>query len=514
MQLARVAATHAEVGATRSRKAKAEALAALLAEGRGLRRILVPWLSGELPQGKVGVGYAALREVHTVPPAVEATLTVEGVDRQLSVLQAIAGKGSKARRHEALVALFGAATAPEQRLLMELLSGELRQGALAGVMAEGVAQAAEVPVAAVRRAAMLSGDLAKAALAAFEGVEALQAFRLTPGTPVQPMLAQTASDPADALEQLGEAWFDLKLDGARVQVHRDGDSVRVVSRQLLDVTHAVPEVVEAVRALPVRRLILDGEVLSFLGDGRPPPFQDTMRRFGRRLDVARLRAEQPLRPFFFDVLMLDDEPLIDAPQAERRAVLEGLLPEAQVVPGLRTADAGVATDFLRQVLEQGHEGLMAKAPDSLYEAGARGAAWRKIKPAYTLDLLVLAAEWGSGRRKGFLSNLHLGCRSPDGPVMLGKTFKGLTDALLAWQTEQLLAREVRREGHVVVVRPELVVEIAFQDVQASPRYPAGLALRLARVKRYRDDKSPDAADDLALVRQIHEGRAPLALRLR
>jgi len=512
VNLQRVVATSAEVGATRSRKKKAAALAALLAEGRGLRRIVVPWLSGVLPQGKIGVGWAALRAVRGTAASAESTLTVEEVDEALTALGAIAGKGSKARRHEALVALMGRATEAEQRFLAELLSGELRQGALAGVMAEGVAEAAGVDATRVRRAAMLSGDLAAAALAAFEGDAALDAFRLEPGRPVQPMLAQTAADPAEALSQLGEALFDVKLDGARVQVHRDGDQVRVVTRALRDVTRAVPEVVEAVRALPVRRIVLDGEVLCWRGD-RPQPFQVTMRRFGRSLDVARMREEQPLSPHFFDVLMVDEEPLIDAPLRERRAVLERLLPPGQVVQALHTADADEAQRFLRATMEAGHEGLMAKALGSSYEAGARGAAWRKIKPAYTLDLLVLAAEWGSGRRKGTLSNLHLGCVGPDGPVMLGKTFKGLTDELLAWQTEQLLAREVRREGHVVVVRPELVVEIAFNEVQESPRYPGGLALRFARVKRYRPDKTAAQADTLALVRQIHEGRAPLELRL-
>jgi DNA ligase-1 len=513
MLLHRLAQTHQAVGATRSRKKKAATLAQLLAEGRGLRRVLVPWMSGVLPQGKIGVGYAALRDVRDTPAAAEPSLTVTGVHEALSALQAISGKGSKARRHEALTALFAAATPPEQRLLAELLSGELRQGALAGVMVEAVAEATQTPVDKVRRAAMLSGDLAAAALAAFDGEQALDAFRLQPLRPVQPMLAQTAADPAEAIEQLGEAWFDLKLDGARVQVHRDGPTVKVVSRQLLDVTASVPEVVAIARALPVQRVVLDGEVLSMLDDGRPAPFQQTMRRFGRKLDVERMAAEQPLHTFFFDVLLVDDRELIDEPLAERRRVLEGLVPPQTMVPGLRTDDPQVATDWLRKALEDGHEGLMAKAPSSTYEAGARGASWRKIKPAHTLDLLVLAAEWGSGRRRGYLSNLHLGCRGPEGPVMLGKTFKGLTDELLAWQTEALLARETHREGHVVHVRPELVVEIAFQDVQASPRYPAGLALRLARVKAYRTDKGPGDADDLELVRAIHEGRAPVELRL-
>jgi len=513
MKLARVVQTHLTVGATRSRTAKAEAVAELLVEGRALRSVIVPWLSGQLPQGRIGVGWAALRDTADEPAATEASLSVRQVDDALTELASIGGKGSKKRREVALRSLLGQATPAEQQFLRELLSGELRQGALAGVMVDAVARAAEVRAKAVRRAVMLSGDLVAASLAAFEGGEALEAFRLEPGRPVQPMLAQTAADPSEALQKLGEAFFDLKLDGARVQVHRVGDDVKVVTRQLRDVTAAVPEVVEAARALPVREIVLDGEVVAWRGDGRPHAFQTTMRRFGRRLDVAAMREELPVKASFFDVLLVDGEPLIDAPQDQRRALLERWVPEEQVVPGLRTRSADEASRFLRTALEQGHEGVMAKDPTSVYSAGARGAAWLKVKPAFTLDLLVLAAEWGSGRRRGWLSNLHLGCRGPDGPVMLGKTFKGLTDELLAWQTEALLAREVRREGHVVWVRPELVVEIAFNEVQDSPRYPAGLALRFARVKRYRPDKSPDDADDLALVRTIHEGTAPLSLRL-
>ena len=514
MKLAAVVAASQAVAATRSRKKKAAALAALLQEGRALRSVLVPWLSGELPQGRIGIGWATLRAVGEVPPAGEATLGVSEVDEAFGAMADISGRGSKARREAALAALLARATPAEQAFLRALLSGELRQGAQAGVVAEGVAEAASVPAPAVRRAAMLSGDLVAAALAAFDGAEALGAFRLEPGRAVQPMLAQTAADPGEACEQLEEPFFDVKLDGARVQVHRVGDDVRVVSRQLGDVTAAVPEVVEAVRALPVRQIVLDGEVLAWRADGRPHPFQTTMRRFGRKLDVAAMREQLPLRASFFDVLLIDDEPLIDRPLSERRAQLERWVPEDQVVPGLHAPSADDARSFLRQALERGHEGVMAKEWGSPYEAGTRGAAWRKVKPAFTLDLLVLAAEWGSGRRKGWLSNLHLGCRGPDGPVMLGKTFKGLTDELLAWQTEQLLARQTRREQHVVHVRPELVVEIAFNEVQESPRYPAGLALRFARVKRYRLDKSPDEADDLELVRSIHEGSAPLSLRLR
>ncbi len=510
MKLARVVQTSEAVTSTRSRNAKTAQLAELLADApQPTLEVVVPWLAGELRQGRIGVGYAALGEVRGTPPAASSSLTVEDVDHGVQALAGIAGAGSKARRLAALRELLSRATRAEQAFLVALLAGELRQGALAGVMAEAVAQAAGVPAAEVRRAAMLTGDLVGPALAAFTGgVGALAAFRLEVGRPVQPMLAQTAEDPADALARLAAPRLEAKLDGARVQVHRQGDRVEVFSRQLRPVTAAVPEVVEAVLALPVEEVVLDGEVLALSADGRPHPFQTTMRRFGRKLDVARLRASLPLTPFFFDLLHVDGQTWVDRPLEERAAVFDALLSEALRVPRLDEPDAAGAEAFLGRVLDAGHEGVMAKDGGSAYEAGHRGAAWLKIKPAWTLDLVVLAVEWGSGRRKGWLSNLHLGARDGEGGfVMLGKTFKGLTDELLAWQTEQLLAREVRRDGHVVYVRPELVVEIAFNDAQASPRYPGGLALRHARVKHFRPDKAPSEADTIATVRAIHEGRA-------
>jgi DNA ligase 1 len=513
VKLGEVVAASEAVASTRSRLKKSAALAALLrGKEPALLEIVVPWLGGELRQGRIGVGYAALSEAGKTPPAAEAALEVEAVDAELTRIGGLSGPGSTRARKAALAALFGAATLAEQRFLGPLLAGELRQGALVGVMAEAVAQAAGVDAGTVRRAAMLSGDLVAAALAALEGgVEALAAFDLQVMRPVQPMLAQTAEDVGAALASLpAPVRFEVKLDGARIQVHRRGEAVSVWTRALLPCTDAVPEVVELVRGLPVDEIVLDGEVLALQPSGRPHPFQVTMRRFGRKLDVEAQRADLPLTPVFFDVLQVDGEVLVDRPLAERVAAMARVLPEAARVAAVETADGEVAGAFLREQLARGHEGVMAKGLRTPYEAGSRGAGWLKVKPAWTLDLVVLAAEWGSGRRKGWLSNLHLGAREASSGrfVMLGKTFKGLTDEVLAWQTEALLAREVRREGHVVHVRPELVVEIAFNEVQASPRYPGGVALRFARVKGYRPDKSAAEADTIQQVRAIFAGAAP------
>jgi DNA ligase-1 len=337
----------------------------------------------------------------------------------------------------------------------------------------------------------------------------LELFQLEVLKPIAPMLAQTAADPKDALEQLGgEAAFEWKMDGARVQVHKSGDLVRIYTRSLNDVGDAIPEVVELVSGLPAKELILDGEALAFDASGRPHPFQVTMRRFGRKLDVGRLRAELPMRAVFFDCLFFEGQSLVDWPFRERFRMLAKAVEEPLRVPQLVTSSADDAQSFYESALAAGHEGVMAKAPDSTYEAGNRGASWLKIKRAHTLDLVVIAAEWGHGRRTGKLSNLHLGAFDPATGeyVMLGKTFKGLTDAMLDWQTKELLARETRREGIMVFVQPELVAEIAFSDLQASPRYPGGLALRLARVKRYRDDKTAEQADTMPAVRRIFEAQ--------
>ncbi|MGH6918925.1 MAG: ATP-dependent DNA ligase, partial [Geminicoccaceae bacterium] len=449
------------------------------------------------------IGYAALRAARAKTAASAPALTLAELDATLERIVEVRGKGAAGERARLLQALFGRATEQEQDFLLRLLLGELRQGALEGLMVEAVAKAAALPVADVRRAVMVSGDVGTVAEAALgEGVAGLQRFAITLFRPLQPMLAQPAESIADALGRLGRAALEYKLDGARIQVHKAGDEVRVYSRRLNEVTGAVPEVVEAARALPARSAILDGEAIALRPDGRPQPFQITMRRFGRRLNVAALRAELPLAPFFFDCLALDDQPLIDRPAAERFAALEAAAPAPLLMPRLVTDREEQAQAFAARALAHGHEGIMAKALDAAYAAGARGSSWLKIKPTHTLDLVVLAAEWGHGRRKGWLSNLHLGARDEAGFVMLGKTFKGLTDALLTWQTEQLLAREIARDAWTVHVRPELVVEVAFNDIQASPHYPGGMALRFARVKRYRPDKRAGDADTIDMVRAI------------
>jgi DNA ligase-1 len=392
--------------------------------------------------------------------------------------------------------------------MTRLIAGDLRQGALEGVLVEAVARAAGVPPSRVRRAAMLAGALPPVArVALIEGEAGLSRFLLRPFQPVQPMLADSAVDVGQAMAVLGDASLEYKLDGARVQVHKVDDDVRVFSRSLRDVTAAVPEVVELVRGVSAREIILDGEAIALAPGGAPHPFQITMRRFGRKLEVERLRAELPMTPFFFDALYVDGDPLVDEPLGRRVGVLTDRLPASSVVPRIVTASPADADAFARQALAAGHEGVMAKAVDGVYAAGRRGGAWLKIKQAHTLDLVILAAEWGSGRRRGTLSNLHLGARDDQGVgtlgfVMLGKTFKGLTDAMLAWQTSQLLALEIARDGRTVFVRPELVAEVAFNDVQVSPQYPGGLALRFARVKQYRPDKTAADADTFSAVQQI------------
>ncbi len=441
-----------------------------------------------------------------MPPAEIATLTLPEVDATFGAVAGVSGAGAARRRVELLRQLFGRAVADEQTFLVRLLFGELRQGALEGVLVDAVAKAAGLPAARVRRAAMLAGDLAPVARAAIAGGEAaLGAFSLQVLQPVQPMLADSAPDVEAALADLGDATIEYKLDGARIQVHKSGDEIVVFSRALRLVTPAVPEVVEAVRAMPARSAILDGEVIALRPDGTPRAFQDTMRRFGRRLDVNALRAELPLSPVFFDLLHVDGQDMLDLPQRDRFAAMASRLPSSLVIPHIVSPTPDQAVAFVDRAAAQGHEGVMAKAREAAYAAGSRGASWLKVKSVRTLDLVVLAVEWGSGRRQGWLSNLHLGARDPIGGgfVMLGKTFKGLTDATLAWQTDALLALEVARDDYVVYVKPELVVEIAFNDVQTSPHYPGGMALRFARVKRYRPDKRAAEADTIDEVRRIH-----------
>jgi DNA ligase-1 len=492
--------TSAAVAATRSRSAKIEALSACIARMRPDEAAAgVGFLAGEPRQRRLGVGWASLRDLP--PAAAAATLAVPDVDAAFERLAGLAGPGSQAERRRALADLFGRASGPEQEFLRRLMLGDLRQGALQSIVTDAVARAASIPQAEARRALMLLGDAGELArIALSDGAEGLRMVRLEVGRPVHPMLAGTAPDLDAAFERIHPAAIEWKLDGARVQVHRRGNDVAVYTRSLDEVTGRVPEVVEAVRDLAADLLVLDGEVIALRPDGRPQPFQVTGSRFGSRTSEELLRRT-PLTPFLFDVLHADGDDLLDLPYEQRSARLAAAVPEPLRVPRVvaRTLEDAVA--FQAEALARGHEGVLVKALDAPYAAGRRGAGWIKVKPRITLDLVVLAAEWGHGRRKGWLSNLHLGARADDGSgyVMLGKTFKGLTDELLAWQTERLLALETSREGITVHVHPELVVEVAFDGVQTSPRYPGGVALRFARVLRYRDDKGAGEADSLAAV---------------
>jgi DNA ligase-1 len=506
MMLQELAALSAALAATRSRSEKTRMLAELLrALAPAERGTAVAWLAGVLPGGKLSLGPATVYAAKP-PPAAVATLTIGAAASELDALREVSGRGSALRREQALARLFGAATAAEQQFLAGLLLGELRQGALEGVMADAIAAAADVPAAEVRRALMLAGGMAAVANAALEaGSAGLQQFRLTLYEPLVPMLASPTAGVETALATLQSAVLEYKLDGARVQIHKGPAGTRVYSRTGRDVTASVPEIAAAIAALPAATAILDGEVLVLTPEGHPRPFQDTMRRFGRKLQVADMREALPLSLFCFDCLHVNGEDLIDRPLAERHEQLALAVPAQLNVPRLVTSGREPAQAFLAAALAQGHEGIMAKDPASRYEAGSRGAAWLKIKVAHTLDLVVLAAEWGSGRRQGWLSNLHLGARDLHGGfVMLGKTFKGLTDEVLEWQTQKLkaLAIDPAARDYVVAVRPELVVEIAFNELQTSRRYPGGLALRFARVIRYRPDKRPEDADTIETVRAI------------
>ena len=516
--LADLVGTSQRVRATSSRLAKVRELAAFL-------RLLSPdevdiavlYLSGETPQGRSGLGYANLRSAADASAAADRpSLSIATTHEALEAIAAIRGAGSAARRAQSLQALLARATADERDFLLPLLVGELRQGALAGVMLDAIAAAAQLPVANLRRAAMHSTSLGAVARAALvEGPEALAKFQLELFSPVAPMLAQTAADVGEALAELsGQVIFEWKMDGARIQLHKRGAEVRLYTRALNDVTSALPEIVETARALIQHELMLDGEAIAFDANERPLPFQITMRRFGRKLNVEELRQTLPIRAFFFDCLYMDGKSIADSTTQQRFHALEQAVPASLRVPRLVTSSEDSAREFYEAALAAGHEGVMAKSPQAPYEAGNRGASWLKIKRAHTLDLVVIAVEWGSGRRTGKLSNLHLGALDPATGeyVMLGKTFKGLTDEVLEWQTRELLAREIRRDQYTVYVRPELVVEIAFSDLQVSPRYPGGLALRLARVKRYREDKRVDEADTMQSVRRIFElqGGSPSA----
>ena len=505
--LADLVDTSQRVGENAARRTKIARIAEFL---RGLAPeeidIGVSYLAGVTRQGRSGIGYALLRDARPNSNSEVPVLTLTEVDATLDQIARASGPGSIAERTRHLSTLFGRATAREQEFLARLLIGELRQGALEGLMIEAVAAAADVPAETVRRAAMVAGGItAVAASALTQGAAGLSRYAITLFQPLAPMLAQPADDIADAMARIPMAAFEWKLDGTRVQVHKSGESVRIYSRTGNDVTAAAPEIVSAVRSAQAQALILDGEAIALKPNGAPYPFQDTMRRFGRVLDIEAMRATMPLSVFFFDCLRRDDRDLVSTPAAERFEAMAAALPSALLIPRLVASEISAAQAFYDDALEHGHEGVMVKALDASYDPGARSALWLKVKRSHTLDLVVLAAEWGHGRRQGWLSNLHLGAIDPASGefVMLGKTFKGMTDTMLAWQTEELLKREVAHDDWTVRVRPELVVEITFNDLQASPRYPGGLALRFARVKGYRPDKKAQDADTIKTVRAIY-----------
>ena len=509
MLLADVVAASAAATATRSRLAKTAAVAdALRAAGPQDAATVAAYLSGVLPQRRVGVSWRGLSVLPVA--ASSATVTVAEVDTALTAIGALAGTGSAGARATAVGALFGRLTAPEQDYLRALVTGQVRQGALDGVMLGAIAAAAELPESEVRRAVMLAGHAGPVAAAALSGgAKALAAIRLEVGRPLRPMLAASAPDIDAAWAQVGDTTqgviVDGKLDGIRLQAHRHGDDVRLFTRSLDDITDRLPEVVEAVLDLPVESVVIDGEAIALDPSGRPRPFQETASRTMSSTGVAELRARVPVTPYFFDLLHVDGQDLLELQAIERFARLAQIVPASTLVPRMTATTSAAAGEFFSRLVREGHEGVVVKAPSAPYAAGRRGAGWIKVKPRHTLDLVVLAVEWGSGRRQGWLSNIHLGARDPDsgGFVMLGKTFKGMTDEMLAWQTERFTELAVGgTEGHVVALRPEQVVEIAFDGIQTSSRYPGGMALRFARVLRYRDDKAADEADSLETVRAL------------
>lgn len=508
LKLAEVVATSRDVAATRSRKLKVSRFAALLARLEpGEVRASVGFLCGELRQGKLGVGYRTLQQLRTGTHAPAPTLTTLELDAIFQTLSELSGRGSVSQRDELLRDSFRRLTSDEADFVARLLVGELRQGALEALVVEALGSATGISSSVLRRAMLFAGDATEVAARALESGEAsLRELSIELFRPLRPMLAQTAKDVADAVQRTAPCAFERKLDGVRVQVHRDGERVAVYSRHGNELTAAVPELVELARSLPAESLVLDGEALALGPDARPLPFQVTMRRFGRKLEIEAQRKELPLSAFFFDCLYLDGEVLVEQSNERRWAALSRAVPEASRVPRVVVESVEQGEAVLRAALASGHEGVVAKSLGSSYEAGRRGAGWLKLKPAPTLDLVVLAAEWGSGRRKGTLSNLHLGARDPEtgGFVMLGKTFKGLTDRTLAWQTQRLRELSTSESDWVVHVRPELVVEIAFDGLQKSPHYPGGLALRFARVRRYREDKSASEADTIGFVRSLYE----------
>jgi DNA ligase-1 len=503
--LADLVAASNRVAATSSRSQKVAILAELLrAVEPDEVAAAAAFLSGIPRQGRVGVGYSTVYRVEDAPAA-EASLTIGDLDLAVAEIQGTTGGGSAARRGQLLRRLLGRATPDEADFVRRLLTGELRQGALAGIMIDAVAKAAAVPAELARRAMMLSGDLPRTAeIAMTEGEEGLRAVGFELFRPILPMLASTAENVDDALAGFDRASVEWKLDGIRIQIHRRGEEVRVYTRNLNEITHALPGIVAAVRGLPVEQAVFDGEAL-WMGEEGPAAFQETVAR------IDRDASPEGIATFLFDVLHVDGDDLLDTPLHDRAARLDALAPELRI-PGAFTSDAEVAQRVLEDALNAGHEGVVVKDATSPYAAGRRGKSWRKVKPVKTYDLVVLGAEWGHGRRQGWLSNLHLGARDPPTGefVMVGKTFKGMTDELLRWQTEELLEREVGRQGITVLVRPELVVEVALDGVQSSTRYPGGVALRFARIKRYRPDKGPaeaDTIDDLRALLPISAWRA-------
>ncbi len=515
MLLVRLAETSNAVGATSSRKLKSELLASVIADlGRSEIEAAIGFLTGAARQGRVGVGWAMVDNVDVEPNPGDPELNVLDLDRAIDLIAATVGPGSEGHRAKIISGLLRRATAQEQHFIRQVLIGDLRQGALSGVVTDAVAKAAGLKIAPVRRAAMLSGDLGHAAVIALsDGIEGLEAVTLIAGRPILPMLASTAADVGDALEQTGLASVEWKLDGARIQVHRTATDIRIYTRNLNDVTDRLPAVVAIVADLPCSSTVLDGEVLGFLADKTPLAFQDTMSELGRDNDRLSVESDSTrdsntafsMQPFFFDVMELDGTSLIDEPLSVRRPILEELV-GAHAIPAIRTDEPRAASNQLETALANHHEGVMVKAIDGTYEAGRRGKSWRKVKPVHTLDLVVLAAEWGHGRRQGWLSNLHLGARDPDSEdfVMVGKTFKGLTDELLRWQTEAILERKTGESstGHTVYARHELVVEVALDGAQVSSRYPGGVALRFARIRGYRPDRDPQTVDTLAAVHAL------------
>ena len=509
MELGRLVEGVTAVRATSKKTEKTQLLANLLkqAQGRDIELVAL-YLVGTLPQGRIGIGWRIIEQASADLSVADASLSLHQIDQMLDGIATDEGAGSTGRKIQALRALFERADRAERDFLTQLLMGEVRQGALEGLLLDAIAKAANLPQADVRQAFMFSGNIGEIARAALErGAAGLADFGLRLLTPISPMLANSAEDTTEALDRMGEAAFEFKLDGARIQVHRQGDEVLIFTRQLQDVTERLPEIVEWTRALPDGDILLEGETIALRTDGRPHPFQVTMRRLGRSKDVASIRKELPLSFFFFDCLYRADEgPLIARSYRERTVVLAGSIPTPYQIPRILTHNPEEAQRFLRQALDAGHEGAMAKSLAAPYVAGQRGYHWLKLKAANTLDLVVLAAEWGHGRRSGWLSNLHLGARDSESGqfVMLGKTFKGLTDEMLRWQTEKLLSLETGRDSWTVSVRPELVVEIAFNEIQESPRYLGGLALRFARVKRFRSDKTPSESDTFQTVRALFE----------